>query len=97
MFVMHFSGKVNFLKMNTVVNETEIKPKLLIPETAIQTKNGKKTVFVVKDETANEYAVTTGEKFGEYIEITNGLTNGDVIILTPSDNVVQGKKVHIKQ
>jgi len=90
-------AKVNFLKMNTVVNETEIKPKLLIPETAIQTKNGKKTVFVVKDETANEYAVTTGEKFGEYIEITNGLTNGDVIILTPSDNVVQGKKVHIKQ
>lgn len=90
-------AKVNFLKMNTVVNETENKPKLLIPQTAVQTNNGKKTVFVVKNETANEYTVTTGENFGEYIEITNGLTNGDVIILTPSDNVTQGKKVHIKQ
>lgn len=90
-------AKVNFLKINTVVNEIESKPKLLIPQTAIQTKNGKKTVFVVKDNAAQETAVSTGTILGEYVEITNGLMNGDVIILAPSDNIQQGSKVQIKK
>ena len=90
-------AKVNFLKINTVVNEIESKPKLLIPQTAIQTKNGKKTVFVVKDNAAQETAVSTGTVLGEYVEITNGLMNGDVIILAPSDNIQQGSKVQIKK
>lgn len=90
-------AKVNFLKINTVVNEIESKPKLLIPQTAIQTKNGKKTVFVVKDNIAQETAVSTGTILGEYVEITNGLMNGDVIILAPSDNIQQGSKVQIKK
>ncbi|MFN9338296.1 MAG: efflux RND transporter periplasmic adaptor subunit [Candidatus Kapaibacterium sp.] len=90
-------AKVNFLKINTVVNEIESKPKLLIPQTAIQTKNGKKTVFVVKDNAAQETAVSTGTILGEYVEIKNGLMNGDVIILAPSDNIQQGSKVQIKK
>lgn len=90
-------AKVNFLKINTVVNEIESKPKLLIPQTAIQTKNGKRTVFVVKDNAAQETAVSTGTILGEYVEITNGLMNGDVIILAPSDNIQQGSKVQIKK
>jgi RND family efflux transporter MFP subunit len=90
-------AKVNFLKINTVVNEIESKPKLLIPQTAIQTKNGKKTVFVVKDNIAQETAVSTGTILGEYVEIKNGLMNGDVIILAPSDNIQQGSKVQIKK
>jgi hypothetical protein len=57
----------------------------------------KKTVFVVKDNAAQETAVSTGTILGEYVEITNGLMNGDVIILAPSDNIQQGSKVQIKK
>ncbi len=90
-------AKVNFLKMNTVINQTEDKPKVLIPQTAVQTTNGKKAVFVIKDNTAQEITVSTGQNFGEYVEIKNGLMNGDVIIIAPSDNIRQGSKVQIKK
>ena len=90
-------AKVNFLKVQAAAPQSENTPKLLIPQTAIQTKNGKKTVFVVKDNAAQETAVSTGTVLGEYVEITNGLMNGDVIILAPSDNIQQGSKVQIKK
>ena len=56
-------------------------------------KDGDISVFVIKDGFAVLTPVTTGIQSDIEVEIENGLSEGDVIISTPSENITDGAAV----
>ena len=89
------SAKVLFLSKETKESQKSQQPVLVVPSTAVVTRNGEKVVFTVKNNTASQIPVTTGQQFNSYIEIKSGLKNGDQIIENVTDQIKDGTKVKI--
>jgi len=89
-------AKVNFLKNEAPEQQIQEAPKIMIPLTAVLSKNGKKVVFIADGETAKEINATFGEQFNEFIEVKQGLSNGDVVIKNPTDKLTNGATINIK-
>jgi RND family efflux transporter MFP subunit len=89
------SAKVSFLseKGEETLNEA---PVLLIPQSALAKRDGKEVAFRFEKNKAVETVVTTGRTFGDYVEIKDGLANGDQVIDNVNDQIVNGAKVKIK-
>ncbi|OGS36814.1 MAG: hypothetical protein A2293_04070 [Elusimicrobia bacterium RIFOXYB2_FULL_49_7] len=69
---------------------------LVVPYDAVLFRpNGNKFVFTVTDSTAHARKVTTGIETNSMVEITEGLTAGDKIILMGQDNIKDGAVVKI--
>jgi multidrug efflux pump subunit AcrA (membrane-fusion protein) len=65
---------------------------LRLPVTAINPRNGRATVEVVKpDGTQETRQVTTGVKGDDDIEITSGLDDGDKVVVTPGGGGAGGR------
>jgi RND family efflux transporter MFP subunit len=84
-------AKVNFLKEGKQQTQNSA-PKISVPASAITTRNGQKVVFVAKDEMVVETAVTLGEVMGNRIEVKQGVTAGQKVVLRPSENLSTGTK-----
>ncbi|MFN8360998.1 MAG: efflux RND transporter periplasmic adaptor subunit [Candidatus Kapaibacterium sp.] len=91
------SAKVMFLKDNTSTESESAPPKLTIPAASVVSKNGKKVVFVMKNDVVQEVPVQVGETLGGALEILSGLTAGDKVILVPSDKLKSGTAVTLKK
>jgi RND family efflux transporter MFP subunit len=91
------SAKVSFLTDNNKQEVNDEKPVLIVPSTAIVSRQGKDVVFTISDDKAVENPVKTGKKFENYTEVKEGLGNGDVIIEKPSDQIKNGVKVKVKE
>jgi len=79
-------GKVRFM--------TGSKPRFLVPQTATWLREGLAYVYTVgSDGKAHLRIVTTGEKFGDQIEILSGLSQGDKLIVNHLQEVEEGAKV----
>lgn len=89
------SAKVSFLLKQEKQNQTEEKPVLLVPASAVTDNNGKKTVFTIKDGAAEETIITTERSFGEYLEVSSGLSAGEQVIDNPGENIKDGTKVKV--
>jgi RND family efflux transporter MFP subunit len=89
------SAKVLFLSKETKESQKSQQPVLVVPSTAVVTRNGGKVVFTVRNNTASKIPVTTGQQFNSYIEIKSGLKNGDQIIENITDQIKDGTKVKI--
>jgi RND family efflux transporter MFP subunit len=70
---------------------------VLVPESAVRDDNGKKIVFLVKDNRAERRAVTIGAKRGGDTEIIAGLTAGDSVIVKGPPNLQDGQSVEIRK
>ncbi len=90
------SLKVNFLKDSSAAIDTS-GPKLTVPASAIITKGGAKTVFVLKGETVTEVAVVLGPAIGSGFEVRQGLAEGDKVVVHPSDKLSTGAKVQVQE
>ncbi|MBE9528852.1 MAG: HlyD family efflux transporter periplasmic adaptor subunit [Proteobacteria bacterium] len=66
---------------------------LQVPSSATFTHNGSRAVFVYKDSTAVLSKVTLGHSSGIMTEVLSGLTEGEVVITHPDDEVENGTKV----
>lgn len=88
------SAKVLFMK-DEINNYQDEKPSLVVPKSALATRNGNKVVFKIFDDKAVEVIVTTGEDFDSYIEILSGLENGDQIIETVPDELKNNSKIKV--
>ena len=86
-------AKVNFLSEQKEQSQKNSGPKISVPASAIVTRNGQKVVFVMKGETVTETAVTLGEVMGSRIEITQGVSSGQKVVLRPSETLATGTKV----
>jgi len=84
------SAKVAFLSRE--VKDIEKKPVIAVQPGALVEREGRQTVFAIKDERASAIAVTTGAKIGDLIEI-RGVKPGEKLILSPEAKVQDGTAV----
>ena len=71
-------------------------PVLTVASSCIAERNGKKVVFLVKNDTATLVPVVVGREVGNRIEIAQGLSPADPIVLAPPEDLVDGAKVKSK-
>lgn len=81
-----------FAKADVITDES---PALIVPQSALVVFAGVEKVLVVKDGTAHEQRVRTGTRTGDRIEIVEGLTAGDSIIVSPG-GLADGSPVTVK-
>jgi RND family efflux transporter MFP subunit len=89
------SAKVMFLNKDTKASTAGSPPKLTIPLTSIATRNDRKVVLRVVDGVVTETPVTIGQSMNDRIEILEGLSQGDRVILRPVPSLSTGSHVSI--
>jgi HlyD family secretion protein len=90
------SAKVLFLKNEKTEETSNDKSMLVIPQSAVVSRNGSQLVFKVKENKAFEVPVATGKTFSDYVEITKGLESGDQVIDNLNDQIKNGTAVKVK-
>jgi len=70
---------------------------ILIPQSAIHDENGKKIVFLVKDNKTERRAVTLGGNRGSDTEVIAGVTIGDSVVVNSPANLRDGQSVEIRK
>jgi membrane fusion protein (multidrug efflux system) len=68
-------------------------PALLVPATAVETVSGTARVYTIKDGKAAERIVTVGETVGDRVELTTGVTEGEVVAAAPKGHLADGVPV----
>src|ERR1700761_1341501 len=81
--------------MYVVVNFVELKavPPLVVPGESIVVRNAKNTLAVVENNYVHFKPVQIGRDFGNETEIVSGISPGDVIVKTITDQVQDGVKI----
>lgn len=87
------SAKVAFLQRQ--VKPEELKSRTAIKPESIITRNGKKSVFLIKGDRVVETPITTGAQIGDMTEVLHGIQAGDRIVTEPSDELKNGTKIKI--
>jgi RND family efflux transporter MFP subunit len=87
------SAKVLFLMESGKKENVAEKPVLVLPTSAVLSKDNKSVVYLIKDGKAEESIITIGRQFGIYTEVVSGLNQGDRVIETISDKIKDGVKV----
>jgi RND family efflux transporter MFP subunit len=70
---------------------------ILIPQSAVHDENGKKIVFLVKDDRTERRAVTLGGNRGSDTEVIAGITVGDTVVVKAPGNLRDGQSVEVKR
>ncbi|MBU2054295.1 MAG: efflux RND transporter periplasmic adaptor subunit [Proteobacteria bacterium] len=68
---------------------------VLAPITALLYDNSETKLFVVEGDRAKERRVKTGRKYGEFMEITEGLKAKEVIVTVGQNNLMEGVQVNV--
>jgi RND family efflux transporter MFP subunit len=71
-------------------------PALLVPATAVESVSGTSRVYVVADGKAVERIVTVGETHDQELELTTGVTKGEVVAADPRGRLTDGALVKIR-
>jgi HlyD family secretion protein len=66
---------------------------LVAPAAALFRENGSFSVFVVKNSKVQKSKVEVGARTPDWVEVKSGVSLGDVLVVYPSDQVVDGVKV----
>ena len=85
------SAKVAFLSRALTPDETS--PRLAVPASAITRRGDKDVVFVVTDGRAVLTPVKPGEPLGDMRAVTEGLTSGQRVVLSPPADLSAGDRV----
>lgn len=79
--------------VDTEILTESLKNKLMVPSEAIFEKENLKWVYLVKDGKARLTEIKTGVEGDKNTEIINGIKEGDVVILSPGNNITDGEKI----
>ncbi len=86
----------NGLSANVRVGESGVTDSVYIPEKCIQAaEDGSSFVFAVKDGKAQQVTVSVGRRRNAYREITEGLSEGDVVVMQSSAALTDGMPVRV--
>jgi RND family efflux transporter MFP subunit len=69
----------------------------LVPQKAIRQENGSKYVFVMRGDTLERRAVTTGESRGSDVEILAGLQPDVTVVINGPDTLHDGQSVQVQK
>ena len=88
------SAKVAFLSQ-------ELPPELRSPRTviapdAVVERNGRRVVYVVRDERVEETPIETGGKIGEWLEVAKGVEPGEKVVTRPPAQLHHGARVALQ-
>jgi RND family efflux transporter MFP subunit len=89
--------KVTFFGAEPEQKNSAAEPAVLIPQSAVREDQGKKIVFLVKDDRLERRAVTLGATRGTDAEILGGLEAGDRVVVNGSPALRDGETVEIKK
>jgi RND family efflux transporter MFP subunit len=89
--------KVTFLGDEPSKKDVAATPAILIPQSAVRDDNGKKVVFLIKNNKAERRAVTLGGNRGTDMEVVAGLAAGDTVVVNGPENLHDGENVRIKK
>jgi RND family efflux transporter MFP subunit len=84
------------LFVSASIRQPSSAPALLVPSTAVETLSGTSRVYVVKGDTVEERLVTTGQSIGQQVEITSGITSGEVVASEPKGRLLDGASVRVR-
>src|SRR6266404_2195296 len=84
--------KVSFLAQK-MKNGDE--PRLIVPKGAIKTGGTDSYVWIVRDGMAKRATIVRGREIETGVEVTQGLNDGDVVVVSPQAKLANGRKVSI--
>lgn len=70
---------------------------IVVPVTALLYEGEKVRVFVTEGDRAKERVVKLGSKYGEFMEIIEGIKTGEKVVFMGQQNLSEGAKVSIQQ
>jgi len=88
------SAKAAFLSRPLEAGER--RPRLAIPRAALITRNGQAFAFRLEDNRVKLTPLTLGPEMGDLVEITQGLKEGDKVVLKPPASLKDGSMVKVK-
>jgi RND family efflux transporter MFP subunit len=71
------------------------KETVVVPITALLYDNSTTKLFVVEGDRAKERQVKIGRKYGEFMEITEGLNEKETVVTVGQNNLMEGVLVHV--
>lgn len=77
------------IKLTTLREE----PWIRVPGTTLVTKTNGQFVVVVKDSKVHYQPIQIGRDFGDQVEIQSGLKGDEIIVVSPSDDLLEGEQV----
>ena len=91
--------KVTFLSDEPVKKKDKTAPAVaaMLPTEAVRDENGRKIVYLVKNDHVERRAVSVGNTAGTSTEILSGLAAGDAVVLRGPANLQDGQAVEIKK
>jgi RND family efflux transporter MFP subunit len=89
------SAKVAFLSRPVAAGEQQ--PRTTVNPEAVVDRNGRKLVFLVKDNRVVETPVELGAKIGDAVEVKSGVKAGDSVVLHPGDKLRDGSRITIPE
>jgi RND family efflux transporter MFP subunit len=81
---------------NVELNIPRKTPSLIVPSDAIVFNSAGLSVAVVENGVARFHKITVARDFGTTVEVTDGVKDGDEVILNPAVNLSDGQKVQIR-
>ena len=91
------SAKVTFLEREKEQPaETVATPVVLVPRAAVVTRDGKSSVFLVRDGKAQVRAVVLGTERQGQVIVRDGLAGGETIVAKPPEALRDGAEVRVK-
>lgn len=72
-------------------------PEILVPESAVVSRDGKKVVFLLDGDRVRARSVETGVRNAGRVAIASGLADGDRIVAAPAADLAEGDRVRVKE
>ncbi len=89
------SAKVAFL--SKPLDAAARRPRLMIPQNALVTRNGRTFSFVVTGNRVRLVPITISATLNDLVEIAGGLKEGDRVVLNPPASLQNGSRVKVKE
>ena len=92
------SAKVTFLEpeKQEKAKDADARPVVLVPQAAVATRDGKPTVFLVREGRAQARAIVLGAERQGQVIVREGLAGGETIVAKPGDELKDGAAVRVK-
>ncbi|MGB6090156.1 MAG: efflux RND transporter periplasmic adaptor subunit [Candidatus Binataceae bacterium] len=84
------SAKVTFLAAVAAKQEAAL---VLVPKKAVVTDGSRSYVWTVRDGAAHRNEIALGREFQDGIQVTQGLTGGETVIVVPSAKLHDGQQI----
>jgi membrane fusion protein (multidrug efflux system) len=68
---------------------------VVVPVTAVLYEDSRVKVFIVEGDRVRERVVKTGTKYGEFLEVIEGLRTGEIIVVVGQNNLSEGVKINV--